>query len=155
MSKTEIQALRIAAAIEYFHYVDNKDPRLIDLFIDEPTMFFPKFGIARGKAEIGLFAQFFAAEILEIKHEIAGFNVMPSGDFVIVEGQVKGVTRSGGAFPDGIFSQGRFCNVFEFEGEFIKRIHIYEDPDFNSDDALRVKWASKVHASLAARRISG
>jgi hypothetical protein len=43
-----------------------------------------------------------------------------------------------------------FCNVFEFEGELIKRVHIYADPDFNSADAARVAWAQGVRKAIAS-----
>ncbi|SDW10332.1 nuclear transport factor 2 family protein [Paenibacillus sp. CF384] len=152
MNQNELQERRIETAINYFRYVDNGDPTLVSLFEDDATLYFPKLGLANGKAEIGLIAQGFGSEIIEIIHDIENFNIMPSGDFVIIEGQVKGVTHSGGAFPDNVFSQGRFCNVFEFNGEFIKRLHIYEDPDFNSADIPRVEWAKKVHDSIAQHR---
>ncbi|WP_017748448.1 hypothetical protein [Scytonema hofmannii] len=48
------------------------------------------------------------------------------------------MTRSGVALPDGIVSQGLFCNVFEFDGVLIRRMHIYVDPDFTSADRDRI-----------------
>jgi ketosteroid isomerase-like protein len=148
MATHDLQARRIDVATEYFRLVDKADPAVLDLFVDDAQMFFPKFGLAKGKAQVGSFAQGFAAGIASIEHDIPAFNIMSSGDFVIIEGQVKGVTASGAAFPDGIYSQGRFCNVFEFEGEQIKRVHIYEDPDFGSADTDRVNWAKSVHETL-------
>ena len=150
----DLQQRRIDAAINYFRYVDSGDPSLVSLFTDDAVLYFPKLGMAHGKAEIGLIAQGFGSEIVEILHDIENFNIMPSGDFVVVEGQVRGATHSGGAFPDNLYSQGRFCNVFEFSGEAINRLHIYEDPDFNSADAPRVAWAKKVHDAIAQHRLS-
>jgi ketosteroid isomerase-like protein len=149
MTASTIQDRRAEVAIEYFRRVDRADPTLGELFTEDASMYFPKLGIAKGKEEIAHFAQGFAAEIIEIKHDIDNFNIMPSGNFIIVEGQESGKTRSGGAFPDGLYSQGRFCNVFEFEGELISRVHIYTDPDFNSTDTLRREWANGVHVALA------
>lgn len=149
MTDLSLQQRRIANAIEYFRRVDRADPTVLDLFTDDATMYFPKLGVAHGKAQIGLFAQGFGAEIVEIEHDIAHFTILPSGDFVVVEGQEKGRTLSGGAWPDGAYSQGRFCNVFAFEGELIKRVHIYADPDFNSADAPRTAWAKGVHDAIA------
>ncbi|MCM3629091.1 nuclear transport factor 2 family protein [Paenibacillus glycanilyticus] len=154
MNQTELQQRRIDAAINYFRYVDNADPSLISLFTEDAMVTFPKLGVAHGKAEIGLLAQGFGSEIIRIEHDIENFNVMPSGNHVIIEGQVSGETYSGGAFPDNVYSHGRFCNVFEFVGDLIKRINIYEDPDFNSADAPRIEWAKKVHDSLAQHRAS-
>jgi hypothetical protein len=44
-------------AVRYFRLVDTGDPAVIDLFVDDAQMFYPKFGHARGKAEIGAFAR--------------------------------------------------------------------------------------------------
>lgn len=57
------------------------------------------------------------------------------GDRIAVEGQERGVTRAGETWPDGMVSEGRFCNVFEFEGLLIARAYIYVDPDFIGADA--------------------
>jgi hypothetical protein len=151
MTNPTLQERRIANAVEYFRRVDSADPSVLDLFTDGATMYFPKLGIARGKAQIGLFAQGFGAEIVEIAHDIDNFSFYPSGEFVIVEGRERGKTRSAGAWPDGVYSQGLFCNVFEFEGELIKRVHIYADPDFNSADTARVAWAQGVHKAIASK----
>jgi ketosteroid isomerase-like protein len=152
MNQNELQQRRIDAAIQYFHHVDNGDPRLMDLFTEDATVYFPKLGMAHGKAEIGLLAQGFALEIVSILHDIENFNIMPSGNYVVVEGKEKGVTLSGGAYPDNVYGEGRFCNVFEFDGDLIKRVHVHTDPDFNSADAPRVEWAKKVHESFAQHR---
>lgn len=149
MTDLTLQQCRIANAIEYFRRVDGANPTVLDLFTDDATMYFPKLGMARGKAQIGLFAQGFGAEIVEIEHDIDNFSIYPSGEFLIVEGHEKGRTKSAGAWPDGVYSQGRFCNVFEFEDDLIKRVHIYADPDFNSADTARVAWAQGVHEAIA------
>ncbi|MGY5034075.1 nuclear transport factor 2 family protein [Streptomyces sp. 900116325] len=129
---SELQEARQEAAINYFRLVDAGDPAVSDLFTDNAQMFFPKFGFATGKDQIGAFAQGLGRGISAIEHDIPGLTVLSSGNYVVIEGEVKGTTTSGVAFPDGVSSYGLFCNVFEFEGERIKRIHIYEDPDFGS-----------------------
>jgi ketosteroid isomerase-like protein len=60
------------------------------------------------------------------------------GDRIAVEGREWGVTADGRAWPDGEISQGRFANVFEFDGPLIKRTFIYVDPDVTSEDRRRV-----------------
>jgi hypothetical protein len=35
---------------------------------------------------------------------------------------------------------GHFCNVFEFRGDLISRVHIYLDPDYASEDQPRFLW---------------
>ena len=133
---------RIATTVTYFRYVDSADPAVLDLFTNDASMFFPKLGIAQGKAAIAAFAVHFGTEVVRIVHDIDKFNIMRSGDFVIVEGTVTGELKSGRTFPDGLHSFGMFCNVFEFEGTLIKRVSIYEDPDFGSGDTDRVAWAN-------------
>ncbi|MFD4600358.1 nuclear transport factor 2 family protein [Streptomyces sp. NPDC058464] len=148
MNETDLHAQRAATAIQYFRLVDAADPALLELFADDAQMFFPKFGTAKGLAQIGAFAQGFARGIADIEHDIAHFNVLTSGDYVVVEGAVKGQTTSGVKFPDRSSSFGLFCNVFEFQGEKIKRLHIYEDPDFAGTHTDGVSWGQSVRDSM-------
>ncbi|WP_394832053.1 nuclear transport factor 2 family protein [Pendulispora rubella] len=125
----------------YFRWVDAGDPRLFDLFTDDVEFFFPKFGRGRGKDAIRRFRAAFEAQIAELEHDIAGLHYIASdaGDFIVVEGQERGVTRDGAKWPDGTINEGRFCDVFQFEGALIRRTYIYVDPDFTNADDSRVK----------------
>lgn len=155
MNQTELQQKRIDSAVNYFRYVEVGDPRLLTLFKDDVTLYWPKVGMVHGKDEIGLLAQGFGAlEVAHMEHDIKNFNIMPSGDYVVIEGQVKGTTTSGEAFPNNPYSHGRFCNVFKFDGDLIKSVHVYQDPDFNGMDAPRVEWAKKIQESIAQHRNS-
>lgn len=78
-------------------------------------------------------------ELENLEHDIGGFNYIVSGNSIVVEGTERGVTRNGVHWPDGVVSQGRFCSVFEFDGVFIRRMHIYVDPDFTSEDQDRIR----------------
>jgi hypothetical protein len=135
-------------AVQYFRLVDAGDPAVIDLFVDDAQMFYPKFGYARGKAEIGAFARGLSRGVSRLHHEIDDFNVIAIGEYVVVEGAEHGLTSSGIDFPDGRSSFGVFCNVFEFEGALIKRVHIYVDPDFASTHADGVAWGESVQADI-------
>ncbi|MGV9703205.1 nuclear transport factor 2 family protein [Streptomyces sp. NPDC003483] len=146
--KSTLQETREEVAIRYFRLVDSADPAILDLFTDDAQMFFPKFGIATGKDQIAAFAQGFASQIASIQHDIPGFNIISSGNYVVTEGSVHGTTTSGVAFPDGTSSYGLFCNVFEFEGKRIKRLHIYEDPDFAGTHADGTSWGESVRAGM-------
>ena len=79
-----------------------------------------------------------AKDAAKLTHDIAGLIFTVDGDRIVVEGQEWGVTEDGRAWPDGEISQGRFANVFEFDGPLIKRMSIYVDPDVTSDDRRRV-----------------
>ncbi|SDS94603.1 nuclear transport factor 2 family protein [Actinoplanes derwentensis] len=147
---TDLQKRREEVAISYFRMVDAGDPAVLDVFTDDAQMFYPKFGIARGKAQIGAFAQTLGRGLSSLTHEIDDFVVLTSGDHVIVEGAENGTTSSGVEFPDGVSSFGLFCNVFEFEGELIKRVHIYVDPDFANTHADGVAWGRSAQDTIAA-----
>ncbi|MFG2481034.1 nuclear transport factor 2 family protein [Streptomyces fagopyri] len=146
--KSTLQEKREEVAVRYFRLVDSADPAILDLFTDDAQMFFPKFGIATGKDQIAAFAQGFAGQISSIQHDIPGLTVISSGNYVVTEGSVRGTTKSGAAFPDGKSSYGLFCNVFEFEDERIKRLHIYEDPDFASTHTDGINWGESVRDSM-------
>ena len=75
------------------------------------------------------------------------FNIIVSDKYIIVEGQEGGETKEGIKWPDNKKSFGKFCNVFEFEGSLIKRVHIYVDPDFTSEDAKRIEMLNQGNKS--------
>ena len=134
LSKARIETIR-----HYFREVDAKSPALLDLFTEDVEFFFPKFGVARGKSALGRFAERIAKEAAKLTHDIDGLVFTVDGDRIAVEGQEWGVTEDGRTWPDGEISQGRFANVFEFDGPLIKRAFIYVDPDFTNEDRRRVE----------------
>lgn len=136
-------------AVQYFRLVDSGDPSVIDLFTDDAQMFYPKFGYARGKEQIGAFARGLGRGISRLQHEIDGFTVITSGNYVVIEGAENGVTTSGVDFPDQTSSFGLFCNVFEFDGLLIKRVHVYVDPDFANTHEDGVAWGRSVQDEIS------
>src|SRR5690606_41834188 len=77
MSATsDIQARREQIAVDYFRRVDAGDPAVTELFTPDAVMFYPKFGYARGPAQIAAFARGLARGIAELEHEIDGFTVL-------------------------------------------------------------------------------
>ncbi|VFR21492.1 hypothetical protein ISE1_3756 [plant metagenome] len=131
-------AARIETVRDYFRKVDAKDPALLDLFTEDVEFFFPKFGPARGKAALARFAERIAQDAATLTHDIDGLVFTVDGDRIAVEGHEWGVTADGRSWPDGEVSQGRFANVFEFDGPLIRRTSIYVDPDVTSEDGRRV-----------------
>ncbi|MFH7018656.1 nuclear transport factor 2 family protein [Flavobacterium sp. FlaQc-47] len=130
---------RIAITNVYFEKIDNWDPTVLDLMSDDVQFFFPKSGIRKGKEEWGKFGELFGKYLKSIKHDIPQLRHIVQGNFVVVEGSEQGEMTDGTKWPDGKISQGLFCNVFEFKGELITRLHVYVDPDFISADQDRVK----------------
>lgn len=130
---------RIETVDAYFRKVDAWDASVLDLCTEDIQLFFPKFGLAHGKAAVAEFSRRLTRELESLEHDIDGFHHIAAGDFVVVEGTERGVTRAGIRWPDGVVSQGRFCNVFEFDGPLIRRVHIYVDPDYTSADQDRIR----------------
>lgn len=130
---------RLETINTYFKKVDARDPAVFDLFTDDVQMFFPKFGLAHGKAALVKFEEAMTSELESLEHHFDAFNYIVSGNVIVVEGTERGVTRNGVHWPDGIVSEGRFCSVFEFDGPLIRRMHIYVDPDFTSADQDRIR----------------
>ena len=133
---------RIRVIKTYFSKVKTGDPSITALFTDDFEFYFPKFGAARGKQALAVFAERMGRNLAAVGHNIAKFRYIVSKDapVIAVEGTEFGQIRDGRTWPDGIVSHGRFCSVFEFDGLLISRMSIYVDPDFGSDDAARIAW---------------
>jgi ketosteroid isomerase-like protein len=129
-----VTAKRIGIIRDYFRKVDGRDPSLSDLFTDDVEFFFPKFGSARGKPALTRFGEGLQRHLRNLEHDIAGLKFTAAGDRIAVEGRERGVTRDGISWPDGVTSEGRFCNLFEFDGDLISGLSIYVDPDFTGAD---------------------
>lgn len=123
---------------EYFRLMDLRDPAILDLVTDDAEIGMPKYGVGRGK---------------EAFHQVWGgftdigewyghtlLNKVFQGDLAVVEGLVSGRHVDGRTFKGGEGPGGRFCNVFEFRGDLISRVHVYLDPDYLGDDADRWRW---------------
>lgn len=126
--------------IDYFHKIDNGlfDENYFNLFAEDVLLEFPKFGSRKGLKSFEEFGKITSENYRNIKHIINSDNVFSVSNRVFVEGILSGETVSGIQFPDNKTSFGKFCTVFEFEEEKIRRISIYSDPDFASEDKLRL-----------------
>ena len=81
---------KIALAKEYFRKVDAGDPNLLDMFTDDTVFFFPKFGFARGKAEIVPFLVGMGSAVASFDHPEARMTFTSSDNRVVVEGVESG-----------------------------------------------------------------
>lgn len=124
----------------YFKKIDagEFDDEYFNLYTEDVEMYYPKFGFEKGKEGIKNFGKVIGAHLQKLTHDIENFRYIISDPIIVVEGTEKGITSSGKEWPDYKTSFGKFCNVFEFEGELIKRVHIYVDPDFTSEDSDRL-----------------
>ena len=138
---------RKSVALEYLKAFDNggvtsDGGSILDLFADDAQVYFPKWGLANGKDEIGRLFGDVGGTIESITHDYATFNYVYSGsDVLVVEGTSHGEHRDGpwrAGVPD--WAAGRFCDVFEIRDFKIQRCFIYLDPDYAGDDTQRYSW---------------
>ncbi len=138
---------RKSVALEYLKAFDHQGVTstggsILDLFADDAQVFFPKWGIATGKAQIGQLFTDFGALLKSILHDYASFNwIMTGTDMFACEGTSAGVHQDG-AWRAGVTHAGRWCDVFEVRDFLIQRCFIYLDPDYAGVDTARYPWLS-------------
>jgi hypothetical protein len=108
-------------------------------------VYFPKWGLANGKAEIGKLFGDVGGTIRQIVHHYSHFNwVMSGGDTFACEGTSHGEHQDGpwrAGVPE--WGAGRWCDVFEVRDWLIQRCFIYLDPDYAAKDTDRYPWLGK------------
>jgi len=138
---------RKSIALEYLKAFDNRGVTsdggsILDLFADDAQVCFPKWGLARGKAEIGKLFGDIGGSLKSIVHHYADFNWIFSGsDMFACEGTSHGEHRDGpwnAGTPQ--WGAGRWCNVFEMRDGKIQRCFVYLDPDYALKDTARYPW---------------
>ena len=138
---------RKSVILEYLKAFDrggkNTDgSSILDLFADDAQVYFPKWGIATGKKEIGKLFGDIGGTLKSIRHDYSSFNWIFSGsDMLVCEGTSYGVHRNGpwrAGVPE--WGAGRWCDVFEIRDWKIVRVFIYLDPDYAGKDTARYPW---------------
>jgi ketosteroid isomerase-like protein len=138
---------RKSVALEYLKAFDNAGVTstggsILDLFADDAQVYFPKWGIAEGKAEIGRLFSDIGGTLKGIKHDYATFNwIFSGGDTIVAEGTSSGEHQDGpwrAGLPE--WGAGRWCDVFEIRDFRIQRVFIYLDPDYAGRDTARYPW---------------
>jgi ketosteroid isomerase-like protein len=129
---------KIAITREYFQLADRGDPKIMDLFHEDVTLYFPKFGVRKGREAFFEIVKGLS-DMEWAQHDYERLVFIPSGDRIAVEGVSQGRMR-GGAWKAGETPGGRFCNVFEFRGDRIARLFVYLDPDYLGEDEPRFRW---------------
>jgi hypothetical protein len=136
---------RKSVALEYLKGFDNGGAistggTILDLFADDAQVYFPKWGLANGKEQIGTLFGDVGATIKAIRHDYAGFNWLMTGtDMFACEGESYG-SHEGGDWRAGVTHSGRWCDVFEVRDFLIQRCFIYLDPDYAGADTDRYPW---------------
>jgi SnoaL-like domain len=141
---------RKSVALEYLKAFDNggvtsSGDSILDLFAEDAQVYFPKWGIANGKEQIGQLFGDVGGTLKAIRHDYASFNWVFSGsDVVVAEGTSYGEHRDGpwrAGVPD--WAAGRWCDVFEIRDFKIQRCFIYLDPDYAGKDTERYPWLAE------------
>jgi SnoaL-like protein len=133
---------RKAIALEYLKRLD-RGQSFFELFDDHAQVYFPKWGLANGRAEIEKLFGDVGGTLSWIVHDYAYFNYIVQGDSVVVEGTSSGKTAGGVEWRAGVTHAGRWCDVFEIRNFKIQRLFIYLDPDYAGADVARYPWLAR------------
>ncbi|MBA0124337.1 nuclear transport factor 2 family protein [Haloechinothrix sp. YIM 98757] len=144
---------RKSVALEYLKAFDNggvtsTGGSILDLFAEDAQVFFPKWGLANGRKEIGKLFGDVGGTLNSIKHDYATFNwIFSGGDTIVAEGTSHGEHQDG-AWRAGVpeWAAGRWCDVFEIRDWKIQRCFIYLDPDYAGKDTQRYPWLNEAGA---------
>jgi hypothetical protein len=146
---------RKSVALEYLKAFDNAGvtstgESILELFATDAQVYFPKWGIANGREQIGQLFADVGATLRSIRHDYAGFNwVFSGGDTIVAEGTSHGEHQDGpwrAGVPE--WGAGRWCDVFEIRDWQIHRCFIYLDPDYAGGDADRYPWLAERAAAV-------
>src|SRR3954467_11898150 len=107
----------LAVVDEYFRRADAGSDDLLELFADDFEFYFPKFGVSTGKQGFVEFLEGFAGNVAALRHKADAFRYLQAGSTGVVEGTTVGALQDGGAWDGGETAGGRFCSVFELDGE--------------------------------------
>ena len=122
--------------------VTSSGGSILELFATDAQVYFPKWGLAVGREQIGKLFGEVGGTLKSIVHHFSEFNWIFSGsDFVVCEGTSHGEHRDGpwrAGAPD--WAAGRWCDVFEIRDWQIQRCFIYLDPDYAGKDTKRYPW---------------
>ena len=160
-TETMTDEQRKSVALEYLKAFDNggvtsTGDSILDLFADDAQVYFPKWGIANGKEQIGQLFGDVGGTLKSIRHDYASFNWVFSGsDVVVAEGTSFGEHRDGpwrAGVPD--WAAGRWCDVFEIRDFKIQRCFIYLDPDYAGKDTERYPWLAEREAERSGELAS-
>jgi len=132
----------IARAREYFIRADQGRPDVLELFHEDAEIYFPKFGLGFGRQSFLEMVNGFESSLEYIRHDYGNLTLIPSGDYVVVEGTSQG-KMSGKSWAGGKTPGGRFCNVFKFRDGRISSLHVYLDPDYTGEDEARFRWGKE------------
>ncbi len=115
---------------------------LFDHFTEDAEVYFPKWGVAKGKEQVVQMFTDVGGTLKGITHHYDGFTWYMTGtDSFAVEGTSEGSHRDGDwVAGDPDWGAGRFCDCFTVRDGQIARLFIYLDPDYAGQDTARYDW---------------
>ena len=131
----------------YYDRLDAGRNDLLDLFSEDCQIYFPKFGVARGKSGFSALLAGLLTRIKSIQHDRRNLLFIVDGNRVAVEGTTNGELTNGAAWAGGRTPGGRFSSIFEVKDGLISRMFVYLDPDYGSDDQARFLWGTSSERS--------
>ncbi len=140
-TQTMTRDQRRSVAIEYFRRLDAGQD-MIDLFAENAEIYFPKWGVARGHAEIQRMWSEVGVLYTEIHHYTEYLNFIFGESQLYVEGISDGVAGDGTPWTGTVTHAGRWCDAMEIRDGKIERLFIYLDPDYAGADTARYPWLS-------------
>lgn len=136
---------RKSVALEYLKRLDT-GADFFELFASDAQVYFPKWGIATGHAEIKQLFGDVASILRWVRHDYAYLNYVHDRDTVVVEGTSSGETADGTGWRAGVSHAGRWCDAFEIRDGLIQRLFVYLDPDYADADTARYPWLAPAGA---------
>jgi hypothetical protein len=108
------QSQMLEAVEQYFIRGDAGRADALDLFTDDVRLYFPKFGIAKGKRAFGELASGLRGSLSEFGHDLSSFRYVVTRDAVVVEGSTRGADRSGNRWSGAKPPAAAFAASFNF-----------------------------------------
>jgi ketosteroid isomerase-like protein len=138
-TQTMTRDQRRAVALEYFRRLDAGED-MSDLFSENSQIYFPKWGVARGRSEIERMWSEVGVLYRSIRHFTEYLNFVIGEHVMFVEGLSDGVAGDGTVWAGGETHAGRWCDAMEIRDGRIERLYIYLDPDYAGADTERYPW---------------
>jgi ketosteroid isomerase-like protein len=131
----------VAIVRQFFDIADGRaEGDISALFTEDVQVFFPKYGIGKGRAAMMEIGRGRYQMFPRMMHHVDLFKIVEQGDTVVVEGTTEGETAGGRTWDGRETIAGHFCSIFEFREGQIARMHVYLDPDLGHEDTDRYPW---------------
>src|ERR1700680_3640548 len=82
--------MKIKIARDYFMRADQGRPDVLELFHEDAEIYFPKFGFGFGRNSFLEMVKGFEGALEYIQHDYGRFTLIPSADYLVVEGTSQG-----------------------------------------------------------------